>query len=181
MGKNTALVLIDVQKGFDDPAWGLRNNARAEENMAALLRAWREAKRPVIHVRHESKNPGSPLRPGQPGCEIKEIVRPLAGEPVFAKSVNSAFIGTGLEDYLRRNGLTALVLAGLTTDHCVSTTARMAGNLGFEITIAGDATACFDRMGPDGTRYPAQQVHAVSLASLHGEFATVETTAALIK
>ncbi|MBA2619258.1 MAG: cysteine hydrolase [Rubrobacter sp.] len=168
-----ALLLVDVQEGLDDPTLGERNNPGAEERAATLLAAWREAGRPVVHVRHLSEEPGSPLRPGQPGVEIKEIVRPAPGEPVVEKSVNSAFIGTGLEERLRADGIETLIIAGLTTDHCVSTTARMAGNLGFETYVVSDATATFDRVGPGGGSFPAEQVHEVSLASLHGEFATV--------
>lgn len=130
-----ALLLVDVQEGLDDPTLGERNNPGAEERAATLLAAWREAGRPVVHVRHLSEEPGSPLRPGQPGVEIKEIVRPAPGEPVVEKSVNSAFIGTGLEERLRADGIETLIIAGLTTDHCVSTTARMAGNLGFETYV----------------------------------------------
>ncbi|CAN5741105.1 cysteine hydrolase family protein [soil metagenome] len=168
-----ALLLVDVQEGLDDPTLGERNNPGAEERAATLLAAWREAGRPVVHVRHLSEEPGSPLRPGQPGVEIKEIVRPAPGEPVVEKSVNSAFIGTGLEERLRADGIETLIIAGLTTDHCVSTTARMAGNLGFETYVVSDAIATFDRVGPGGGSFPAEQVHEVSLASLHGEFATV--------
>ncbi len=170
---SAALLVIDVQKGFDAPGWGPRNNPGAERLVARLLEAWRLAGWPVIHVQHVSVEEGSALGPGRPGVEIKPEAQPREGEPLFQKSVNSAFIGTGLEDYLRSEGIASLVLVGLTTNHCVSTTARMAGNLGFQTFVVGDATATFDRTGPDGTVHPADLVHAVSLASLHGEFATV--------
>ncbi|NNK48476.1 MAG: cysteine hydrolase [Gemmatimonadetes bacterium] len=172
-----ALLVIDVQKGFDAPGWGGRNNASAEDVVAQLLEAWRSAGWPVIHAQHVSLEPGSALGPGQAGVEIKPEAEPRAGEPVFQKSVNSAFIGTGLEDHLRSEGIESLVMAGLTTNHCVSTTARMAGNLGFRTFVVADATATFDRLGPDGTVYPADLVHAVSLASLHEEFAVVVPSA----
>ena len=177
IANNAALILIDVQNGFDDPRWGARSNPQAEANIAALLAAWRESGRPVIHVRHDSVLPGSPLRPGQAGNAIKAEAAPQGDEPVLGKSVNSAFIGTGLEDRLRAAGIASVVIVGLTTDHCVSTTTRMAGNLGFETVLVGDATATFDRTGPDGDFYPAKTIHRVELASLHGEFATVATTA----
>jgi nicotinamidase-related amidase len=124
-------------------------------------------------VQHCSVTPGSPLLPDQPGVEFKLFAQPIEGEPVFQKSVNSAFIGTELEAYLRQNDLNTLVIVGLTTNHCVSTTTRMAGNLGFDTYLVADATATFDRTGHDGRRYPAEQVHDLALASLHGEFATV--------
>jgi nicotinamidase-related amidase len=176
-----ALVVVDVQEGLDDPYWGRRNNFGAEARVSWLLEAWRGRGLPVFHVRHLSREPGSPLRPGQPGSRIKAEARPLPGEPVIEKSVNSAFIGTDLESRLRESGIESLVIAGLTTDHCVSTTARMAGNLGFETHVASDATATFGRTGPDGKVYDAQTVHDLALASLHGEFATVATTEALIQ
>lgn len=169
----TALLLIDIQKGFDEPIWGTRNNPRAEDNAARLLKAWRGSGMSVIHVRHLSKEPDSPLHPGSPGSEIKSAVRPAPGEPVVEKSVNSAFIGTNLEEHLRANGIDTLVVAGLTTDHCVSTTARMAGNLGFVTFVVSDATATFGRTAPSGRRVTAEEVHDVALASLDGEFATI--------
>jgi nicotinamidase-related amidase len=173
LDERAALLLVDIQAGFEEPVWGERNNPDAEERAAALLAAWRESGRPVVHVRHLSEEPNSPLRPGQPGAEIQEAVRPVSGEPVVEKSVNSAFIGTGLEERLRAAGIETLVIAGLTTDHCVSTTARMAANLGFETYVVSDATATFGRVGPGGGSFSAEQIHEVSLASLHGEFATV--------
>lgn len=172
----TALLLIDVQQAFDNPRWGTRNNPEAEQRIADLLASWRAAARPVIHVRHASLVPDSPLRETEPGHAFKPEARPVAGEPVFRKHVNSAFIGTDLEAYLRSNGIGGLVVAGITTDHCVSTTVRMAANLGFSVTVAEDATATFDRRGPDGTHYSADLMHGAALASLHGEFAAVRKT-----
>lgn len=171
--QDAVLLLIDVQRGFDEPFWGRRNNPDAEKNMASLLRAWRARNMPVIHIRHESTEPDSPLRPDRPGSAFKAETAPHPGETVISKQVNSAFIGTELEATLRKNGRHTLVICGLTTDHCVSTTTRMAGNLGFKTFLAGDAAATFDRRGFDGTSYSAETVHALALASLHGEFATV--------
>ena len=173
---SAALLVIDVQRGMDDPRWGERNNPQAEQRIADLLAAWRANGRPVIHVQHASLEPKSPLRADAPGYAFKGEALPRPGEPVFRKHVNSAFIGTELEAYLHDNGIDTLVMAGITTDHCVSTTARMAGNLGFAVTVVEDATATFERTGPDGTHYSAELMHQVSLASLHGEFATVRST-----
>jgi nicotinamidase-related amidase len=175
--KDAVLLVIDVQKGMDVFAAEYnRNNPDLEKNIARLQRAWRESGRPVIHVQHLSKSPNSPLRPGQAGAEIKDEVRPLPGEPVIQKSVNSAFIGTTLEADLRRRGLSTLVMTGLQTNMCVSTTARMAGNLGFTTYVVSDATATFDNSGPDGKRYSSELLHDVALADLHGEFATIVDT-----
>ncbi|HTI04975.1 MAG TPA: cysteine hydrolase family protein [Gemmatimonadales bacterium] len=179
---DAVLLIIDVQKGMDVYAARLnRNNPELEQNIARLQAAWRKSGRPIIHVQHLSREPKSPLRPGQPGVEIKDEVRPLVGEPVVQKSVNSAFIGTSLEADLRRRGLTTLVLVGLQTNMCVSTTARMAGNLGFTTFVVSDATATFDNTGPNGTRYPSALLHDVALADLHGEFATVIDTNTLLE
>ncbi|MEM9665054.1 MAG: cysteine hydrolase family protein [Bacteroidota bacterium] len=169
----TALLLVDIQQGFDDPAWGTRNNPEAEVQIVRLLGAWRQVGWPVLHVQHLSTEPDSPLRPDQPGSALRPEVAPQPGEPLFQKHVNSAFIGTGLEAYLRERAITTLLVVGLTTNHCISTTVRMAGNLGFETYVAADATATFARTGHDGQAFSADEVHAVALASLHGEFATV--------
>lgn len=177
----SALLLIDVQKGFDSPLWGVRNNPGAESNISTLLAAWREQKAPIIHVKHCSLSPKSPLHPDQPGNAFKEEALPLSGEPEFTKSVNSAFIGTGLEDYLREKGLGSLVIVGLTTDHCVSTSTRMAGNLGFDVTLVSDATATFDRKDASGEHISAEDMHRVNLASLNGEFCDVKTTAEILE
>jgi len=174
-----ALLFIDFQQGFDDPSWGNRNNPAAESVAASLLADWRARGWPVLHARHDSVSPRSTLRPGQPGNDIKAALRPAGGEPLFPKTVNSAFIGTGLEAELRRRGVEELVIAGLTTDHCVSTTTRMAANLGFRVWLVEDACATFGRRGYDGRDYTADEIHRVALVSLQGEFAEVVTAAAL--
>ena len=171
--RNTALIIIDVQQGFLDPTWGPRNNPLAEQNIATLLERWRQAGRPVFHIQHLSLMPDSPLHAGAAGSAFQNGVQPLADEPVMQKHVNSAFIGTDLEDRLHQSHIDTLVIVGLTTDHCVSTTTRMAGNLGFQTYVIADATATFDRIGHDGKHYHAEDIHAIALASLHQEFATV--------
>jgi nicotinamidase-related amidase len=170
-----ALLVIDVQQGFDDLAYwgGARNNSDAEKRMSELLAAWREAGAPVVHAQHCSRNPNSRLHRSHPGWKIKPEVAPRAGEPVVEKDVNSCFIGTPLESVLREKGIDSLVIVGLTTDHCVSTTVRMAGNLGFETYVVSDATATFDKRSAEGELFPADLIHRTALASLHGEFATV--------
>ena len=148
--QTAVLLLVDIQKGFDDPKRPSRINPQAEANAARLLGAWRDSGRPVAHVQHLSQDPNSPFRAGLQGSEIKSIVQPEGGEPVFHKHVNSAFIGTELEPWLKRHNYHTLIIVGLTTAHCVWTTTRMAGNLGFYTYIVADATAAFDLIGHEG-------------------------------
>src|SRR4051812_23159990 len=163
-----ALVLIDIQVGFDDPVWGERNNPQAEDIAGQLLEVWRRNGWPIMHVAHDSEESGSPLAPGSPGHAHKAQVTPRGDEPVLHKKVNSAFIGTDLEQRLHELDVPGVVLCGLTTDHCVSTTSRMSANLGFETWLVADACATFERTGPDGRIFPASLVHDVAIASLHG-------------
>jgi nicotinamidase-related amidase len=171
--RNTALLVIDMQTGFDDPGWGRRNNPDAETKVATLLAGWRAARAPIIHVHHDSPHAAGRLRPGTPGNAVKPEARPLAHEPIFRKTVNSAFIGTALEPELQALDVQALAIVGLTTNHCISTTARMAGNLGFSTFVASDATAAFDRAGLDGEMRFADDVHRAALSDLKDEFADI--------
>jgi nicotinamidase-related amidase len=177
----TALIVIDVQLAFLDPHMGERNNAGAESNIGRLLQAWRNTGRPVRHVVHDSLEPNSRLRPDSPGNSIQPIALPSANEPVYRKNVNSAFIGTTLERDLRRDGINTLVIVGLTTNHCVSTSARMAGNLGFTTYVVSDATASFARRALDGTLRSAEDVHSAALSDLQEEFAMIVDTSEILK
>ena len=173
-----ALLVIDVQRGFDDTNyWGPRNNPACEANIRALVEHWRKEGRPLVLVRHDSTEARSPLRPGAPGNDLAAF---LPDDPtlIVTKSVNSAFYGTpDLHSWLQERGIGQLVICGLTTNHCCETTARMAGNLGDQVRFVLDATATFDRPGPDGVVIPAADIARVSAASLHGEFADVCATA----
>ncbi|BCS05128.1 putative isochorismatase family hydrolase [Aspergillus luchuensis] len=208
----TALLLIDNQNGFTHPThWGpARSNPNYEANIQSLLTTFRNTlttpssppspqKRQhhheIIHIFHSSTTSTSPLHPtyttptGEPGIDPLPICNPLPTEKQIWKHVNSSFIGTELEGYLREKGIRQLIVAGLTTDHCVSTTVRMAANLGVvdrvkssekeggeeevvvgkgRIILVSDATATFAKGGWD-----AETVHQVSVASLDGEFAEV--------
>jgi len=177
----TALIVIDLQKAIDHPVWGERNNPQAESNVARLLAAWRARRLPVYHVRHDSTESGSTYRPGQPGNEFKPEAAPLAGEPVIVKHTNSAFIGTGLEARLRAAGHTRLAIAGVITNNSVEATVRMAGNLGFDVLLVEDAAFTFGRRDWHGRWRTAEEVHALSLANLHGEYCTVVTTDDLLR
>jgi nicotinamidase-related amidase len=170
---NTALVVVDVQEAFDDAAyWGKRNNPSCEANIGALIGAWRDAGRPLVYVRHEFETHDH---------AFKAVV---TGEPdlVISKTVNSAFYGDpDLDGWLRERGIGAIALCGITTDHCVETTARMAANLGYDVLFALDATHTFDRTGPDGTVMTADELARATATSLHEEFATIVRTADLTK
>jgi len=173
---NAALIVIDLQKAIDHPSWGERNNPGAEKNAAALLQAWRRTGRPVYHIRHDSSEPASHYRPGQPGHDFKPETQPVAGEAVIAKRTNSAFIGTGLESRLRAAAQTVLVVTGVITNNSVEATVRMAGNLGFDTYLVEDATFTFGRKDWRGTWRTADEVHSMSLANLDGEYCTVVGT-----
>lgn len=177
----TALIVVDVQKAIDDPSWGERNNPEAERNIARLLAAWRERKLPIYHVRHDSTEEGSTYRPGQPSHEFKAEAAPLPGETVVPKQVNSAFIGTNLEELLRSGGSRRIVIAGVITNNSVEATVRNAGNLGWEVFLAEDACWTFGRTDWSGRRWTAQEVHDLSLANMHGEYCTVVTTDFVIR
>jgi nicotinamidase-related amidase len=178
--ESAALVVIDVQQAIDHPSWGERNNRQAEGNIAALLAAWRASERPIYHVRHDSTEAESHYRPGQAGHEFKQEAMPRAGEAVIGKRTNSAFIGTDLEARLRSAGQTVLVVAGVITNNSVETTVRMAGNLGFETLVVEDACFTFGRKDWNGVWRTAEEVHAMSLANLAGEYARVVGTAAVL-
>jgi nicotinamidase-related amidase len=173
--EDTALLVIDVQQAFKDPIWGERNNLNAETNIASLLKFWRNKQGSVIHIHHSSKVLESIFHPSNKGHQAKPEGQPISGEVIFKKTVNSAFIGTQLENYLREKQLKSLVIVGLTTDHCVSTSVRMAANLGFKVTLVSDATATFNRT-LDGVEYTAEQIQAIHLASLNNEFCQLTTT-----
>ena len=173
-----ALLLVDIQKGFDDISyWGEeRNNPDAEKNAGSLLLLWRAHRLPVFHIQHCSSIPTSLLHETNAGNAFNDLVTPAAREPVIRKRVNSAFIGTDLQARLDKAAITTFVIAGLTTDHCVSTTAQMAGNLGYTTFLVADATATFNKKGTDGQNYPAELIHETALASLSEEFASIVTT-----
>lgn len=179
LGVGAALVAIDVQRGFDLEPSGPRNNPAMEGNGQRLLACWRALRWPVIHVRHDSVMPFSPLRPGHLGNAFKAGFEPASGEPIIAKSVNSAFIGTGFEELLWRQSASKLVVFGISTDMCVSTTVRMAANLGFDVIVAGDACHAWGQSTPDGQFLAADDIHRSHLTTLHSEFATVSTTDAI--
>lgn len=178
----TALVLIDVQRGLQQIGFygAERNNPDAEENCGRLLTFFRKKQWPIFHVKHNSTNLGSPLHHSKITNAFHPAAEPLINEPIFEKTVNSAFIGTPLENRLRTGNINSLIIAGLTIEHCISTSVRMASNLGFNVTLVSDATAAFDKIGHDGNNYPADVIFHAELANLKNEFATIKDTNTLL-
>jgi len=176
---NTVLLPIDMQQAFDAAPWPRRWNDRVDANGLALLDAWRSADRPIIHVRHDSVQPGSSLAPGRPGNAFRPGFEPLEGEPLVSKSVNSAFIGTDLDLRLKRLGAKHIVTFGISTDMCVSTTVRTGSNMGWDMILVPDACDCFDLPDGGGGTVAAEDVQRAHVATLGFEFARIMSTAEL--
>ena len=172
---------MDVQRGFDDAGfWGPRNNTACEENVGALIAAWRDSNRPIVFVRHHWEEDGSPLRSDEPGSEFKDVIE---GRPdlLVTKRVNSAFHGDpDLERWLTSEGIEGIVVCGITTNHCCETTVRVGANLGHDVLFPIDATFTHDRRHPDGATLSADELTRATAASLHDEFANVTTTAEVL-
>ncbi len=171
--RDTVLMPIDFQHAIDHPKWGRRNHPGAETVTAGLLALWRERSLPIVHIRHDSIEPRSPYRPGQPGHMFKSEVEPWSGERIVGKSTASAFVGTDLEDLLEAGGHTTLVVCGVLTQNSVEATVRHAGNLGFRLIVAEDGCAATDVVDLHGRLWLAEDVHALSLANLSGEYAEI--------
>lgn len=177
---NAALMIIDMQQGMAQPALGRRNNPDAEVQMRQLLEAWRQSARPIVHVRHISRTPGSVFWPGQPGCEFQAALQPLPHEHVVEKNVPDAFTHTGLERWLHARAIRQIVIVGVITNNSVEATARSGGNLGFEVIVAADACYTFDQTDLSGRLWPAEDVHALSLSNLAMDYAKVVETAQIL-
>jgi nicotinamidase-related amidase len=180
LDERSVLIPIDMQRGFDLPPLRPLSNPALDANGLRLLAHWRDRGWPIVHVRHDSIQADSNLRPGHPGNALREGFEPRAGEPLVGKSVNCAFVGTDLELRLRRMKIDKVVLFGLYADMCVSTTARIASNLGFDTIVVADACASIDLPGIDGVAIPGDTIFRAHLATLNAEFATVVATDAVL-
>ena len=178
----TALIVVDVQNAFHDAGfWGRRNNPACEDNVARLIDDARTRGDAVVFVRHDSTEPGSPLAPGSPGNAFQDVV---TGEPdlLVTKDVNSSFLGEpDLDGWLRERGIDRIAICGIQTNMCCETTARMGGNLGYDVQFVLDATHTFDLTGPTGRVFGADEIAEMTAANLDGEFATVLSTADYLK
>ncbi len=180
--KSPILICVDIQEGLKEKHWGgTRNNGDAEVICSTIIKKWREIGLEVIHIRHSSTNPLSKLHKDNEGFMFNPIAAPIADEIIITKSVNSAFIGTDLKKIIDAKGCCSLVIIGLTTDHCVSSTTRMAGNYGYDTYLISDATAAFDKVGIGGEHFSSELIHSSALASLNFEFASVIDSNHLLK
>ena len=180
LSSDAVLLVIDMQMAIDDPRWGEINHPGADAQVAALLAGWREVGLPVVHVRHDSPEAGSPYRAGGPGHAFKPCAAPRAGEPVFAKQTTSAFADGRLDAALSRLGVTCLVVCGVLTQNSVEATARAAGDLGYRVFVVEDACRASGKTDLTGRRWRADEVHALSLANLAGEYARIVSTQSAI-
>lgn len=179
--RNAALLIIDMQEGIKHPKLGRRNNPEGDAQLLTLLQTWRRTQRPVIHVRHFSRSPESVFWPEQSGVEYQAQFRPEHGERELQKQVPDAFCHSALEQWLNADGISQLVIVGVATNNSVESTARTGGNLGFEVFVAHDACFTFAQADFFGTPRSAEEVHAMSLANLHGEYATVLSTEDILR
>ena len=177
---DTALMVIDLQRAIDHLTRGHRNNPLAEENVRALLDGWRKRHMPAYHIRHDSADPQSSYRPGQPGNEFKPETAPMSGEVIIPKMTGSAFVASSLEARLRGALIETLVVTGVITNNSVESTVRQAGDLGFDVFLVEDACFTFDKRDWSGQWRTAEEVHAMSLANLSGEYCTIVTTAEIL-
>lgn len=181
LAANAALVIIDMQNGINRPTLGRRNNPDAERNIETLLHGWRATRRPIVHVRHISRSPESIFWPGQSGAEFQSPFMPMAHEHVVEKNVPDAFAATGLERWLRVRDIEQVVIVGVITNNSVEATARSAGSLGFDTIVASDAGFTFDQRDLNGRLWPAEDVHALSLANIAMDYALVRPTEEIVQ
>ena len=179
----TALLVIDVQMAFvhDDEAGASRSCPEAEQNVATLLEVFRKNGDKIIHIHHHGLDPSDPFHSDAPGAAVQPFAAPIEDEQIIIKNVASAFVATSLETDLRADGIKQLVVCGATANHCAESTARSAGNLGFDTIYASDAVWTYGAIGPDGIEHSAEDIHSVTLCNLHGEFAKVMPTKEIVK
>lgn len=178
---STALIVVDVQKGFDDHNhWGPRNNPDCEVNVQALIKAWRDQNWPIVFVKHNSSTPSSPLAAGSKGNEFKDVV---SGKPdlLVTKDVHSAFYGDpDLDGWLKEHGISGVAICGIQTNMCCETTARMASDLGYDMLFVEDATHTFDIVTPTHKVYRAREVARYTALTLSADFGKVVRTSDLV-
>ncbi len=173
LDESTALVVIDVQKAIDEPAWDGKNNPDYQMRIQDLLSIWRVRQWPVFHIKHNEPNPDSTFHTHSPTNEFKPETAPLPGEIIIEKEVNCAFINTGLGSMLRMEGCEKLVACGVVTHNSVDATVRHAGCLGFKTYVVDEACTAVPVTDGAGKTWSAEDVHRLYLAVLDGEYAEV--------
>jgi nicotinamidase-related amidase len=173
----TALLVVDMQVEMADRIAGGRLPVIPEAlaHMAQLAQLFRARGQEVVHVHHHDNDAASPFRRGTPSGAPMQGTAPQGDEAVFWKSGSSAFVGTGLDAYLRRKGVDLIVVIGAVAAFCVTSTVRAASDLGFKVILPSDALLGFDLPAHDGGRIDAQTVHLVTLSLLGADFAKVVT------
>ncbi len=171
-------IVIDVQNDyFPGGAMALHEPEVAAERAHQALEHARRTHLPCIVIQHVADKPGATFfKPGTRGADLHPDFSPRSDERHLIKHYPNAFRETALEATLRRLGAEEIVIVGMMTHMCIDTTVRAASDLGYRVTVLGDATATRAlRFGTETT--PAPMVQTAYLAALHGSFARVITSA----
>lgn len=174
------LIILDVQYAIDQPVWDGKNNPEYIFAIEKLLKHWRKNGWPVLHVKHDELTPTSTYHTHGPWNGIKKEVAPIAGEPVFIKEQNCAFINTDLDFQLKQMGAHCFVLTGVVVHNSMDATIRAGKALGYTIILPSDATTAVPVTGSDGKVWDAETVNDLTLAILGNEYVKVVTSGELI-
>jgi nicotinamidase-related amidase len=182
MGQTTALLVVDMQMEMAKRAAAGRPRANpdAEDKIAALISTFRVAGLPVRRVMHDDPRPEIKFRRDQPSGQPIACALPVTDEAVFWKTGSSGFVGTGLEEHLRKSGITRLAIVGGVAAFCVNSTARSAANLGFDVLVPEDALIAFAMPSRFGGDIEAEVALEVTLSALHAGFGTVLPTSSVL-
>lgn len=179
---NSAIILIDIQNDyFPGGRYELYQTEQAAANAKQALHFFRSNGLPVYHVQHISLQEGASFfLPGTAGAEIHQSVKPEPEEKVFVKHAPNAFFQTGLADALVSRQIGHIVVCGMMTHMCIDTSVRAARDHGLSVMLLQDACTTRDSIW-GGKIIPAATVHDTFMASLHGSFAQVTPTKALLE
>ena len=188
-----ALIVIDIQESFrQQPQWAAIWNPHVSARAGQLVAAARERGELVVWVLHSEPGTGGLFDPVRGHVRLMDGLSPRDGEPVITKSSHNAFTTTNLAQLLTTQGISELVICGIRTEQCCETTARVASDLGYQVTFVTEATATSPiehRDAPPGRSMaeiladprtlPAADVVARTEYALAGRFATIATVAEL--
>jgi nicotinamidase-related amidase len=184
-----ALIVIDVQESFRQrPLWQAISNPGIADDVARLVDGVRASGDFVVWVLHTEPGSGGTFDPASGHVQLIEPLAPRPGEPVLAKTSHNAFTTTNLQQILTQRGITALVICGIRTEQCCETTARVASDLGYDVTFVTEATATNPIPAPDAPEsqtveelladprtLPVSAVIERTEYALAGRFATLAT------